>query len=224
MTSLSSHHDAIPTSDEPAVPRGVGPGIETPAPGGFFRRPYLLERRPTVRRALPLHEPRGVGSLEPQVHLETAVVAVAGVRAPAAFEAVDAEPRRQVRRTDGLAMRGCRPPPPERHGALDVRDAHLGQHPSLRRRPAHSHQALPAPGEALVAVHLVSEPSDRSPVLLLLLLSFAHVRPCRIGLYGAGRSRATTRDQAGAGEDESPQNTTPSVDRLQVVGRAGCVL
>src|SRR6266576_2028601 len=122
MTSLSSHHDAIPTSDEPAVPRRVRPGIETPAPCRFFRRPYLLERRPAIRRALPLHEPRAVCSLEPEVHLEAAVVAVAGVRAPAAFQTMDAEPRRQVRRTDGLAMRCCRPPPPERHGALDVGD------------------------------------------------------------------------------------------------------
>src|SRR4051812_16742603 len=115
MTSLSSHHDAIPTSDEPAVPRGVRPGVETPAPGRLFRRPHLLERRPAVGCALPLDEPGGIGSLEPQVHLEAAVVAVARVRAPAAFQAVDAEPRRQMWRTDGLAMRCCRPPPPERH-------------------------------------------------------------------------------------------------------------
>src|SRR6266550_2499360 len=177
MTSLSSHRDAIATSDQPTVPRCIRPGIKTPAPGRLFRRPDLLERRPAVRRAFPLDEPRSIGSLEPQVHLEAAVVAVAGVRAPPAFQAVDAEPRRKVRRTDGLAMSYSRPPSPERHGAPDVRDAHLRQHPALCRRPRHSHQALPAPRDALVAVHLVSEPSDCSPVL-----GFAYVRSCRSGL------------------------------------------
>ena len=218
-TSLSSHRDAISTSEEPAVPRCIRPGIKPPAPGRFFCRPDLLERCPAVCRALPAHEPRSVGPLEPEVHLETAVVAVAGVRAPAALEAMDAEPPSQVRRARCLSASRRSPSSPERDGALDVRDAHLREHPAFRRCPRNSHQSLPAPRGALVAVHLVSEPFDRRPVL-----GFDSALPCRNGLCGAGPSRATTtREQAGAGQDESPQKTPPpTVDRLPVVGRAGC--
>src|SRR3954453_4249033 len=110
MTSLSSHRDVMPTSDEPAVPRCVRPGPETPALGGFLRRPDLLERRPPVGGALPADEPGRVGALEAEVHLEPAVVAVAGVRPPAALEAVDAEPGRQMRRPQGPAAGGGPPP------------------------------------------------------------------------------------------------------------------
>src|SRR5438132_8250369 len=151
MTSLSSHRDVMPTSDEPAVPRCIRPGPKTPALGRLLRRPDLLERRPPVGGALPPHEPGGIGSLEAEVHLEPAVVAVAGVRAPAALESVDAEPGPQMRRPHGLPVSRGRPPPPERHGALDVRNAHLREHPAFCRRPRDAHEPLPPPGDPLVA-------------------------------------------------------------------------
>src|SRR5436305_4511716 len=131
MTSLSSHRDAMPTSDEPAVPRCIRPGPETPALRGFLRRPDLLERGPAVRGALPADEPGRIGPLEAEVHLEPAVVAVAGVRPPAPFQAVDTEPGRQMRRPQSPAAGGRRPPVPERHGALDVRNAHFREHTPL---------------------------------------------------------------------------------------------
>src|SRR5207237_4386276 len=126
--------------------------------------PDLLERRPAVRCALPADEPRSVGPLEPEVHLEAAVVAVAGVRSPAALAAMDAEPPSQVRRARCLSVRARRPSPPERHGAPDLRDAHLREHPALRRCSRNSHQPLPAPPGALVAVHPISQPFYRPPV------------------------------------------------------------
>src|SRR5712691_7524261 len=122
--SLSSHRDAMPTSDEPAKPRCVRPRPKTPASERLFCRPDLLQGRPAIRSALAADEPPSVGALETEVHLETAVVAVAGVRAPGALEAVDAEPRGQMRRAHGLAVRPRRPLLPERHRAPDVRNAH----------------------------------------------------------------------------------------------------
>src|SRR3954453_15490646 len=113
MTSLSSHRDVMPTSDEAAGPRCNRPGPETPSLGCFLRRPDLLERRPPVGGALPADEPGRVGPLEAEVHLEPPVVAVAGVRPPAALEAVDADPGRKMRRPKAPAAGGRRPPVPE---------------------------------------------------------------------------------------------------------------
>src|SRR6266571_8573995 len=97
MMSLSSHCDATATSDEPAEPRRVRPGPKTPAPGGPFGRPDLFERRPVVRRALRAQEPGRVRPLEPEVHLQAAVVGSAAVL-PAALVAVDAEELSQMGR------------------------------------------------------------------------------------------------------------------------------
>jgi len=125
---------------------------------------------------------------------------------------VDAEPRREVRWAGRLSMCGGRPPPPEGDSAPDVRDAHLHEHAPLRRGSRHSHQLLPVPGGPLVAVHLRSEPHDGGPGLCAALC-VAAASSCRNGLCSAGRDRASrTREQAGAGQDESPQNTTPTVD------------
>src|SRR3954454_9324248 len=100
MMSLSSHGDATTVSDQPAKPRGVRPGPETPAPGGFLRRPDLLERRPVVGRALRAQETRGVDALEPEIDLHPAVVGLDAVP-PAALVAVDAEDLGEVRRPFG---------------------------------------------------------------------------------------------------------------------------
>src|SRR5439155_17393407 len=109
MTSLSSHRDTMCSSDEPAVPRCVRPGPKTPALGRLLRRPDLLERRPAVGGAFPPDEPGRIGALEAEVHLEPAEVAVAGVRPPAALEAVDADPRPQMRRPHRPAVGRRRP-------------------------------------------------------------------------------------------------------------------
>src|SRR3954451_13791823 len=98
----SSSHGAVKTtadvaSDKAAEPRRVGPGIETPAPRRLFCHPDLLERRPVVGRALRPKERPAVGCLEPEIHLQTAVVGAAPVR-PAALVVVDAEELIQVRR------------------------------------------------------------------------------------------------------------------------------
>src|SRR2546421_8097945 len=108
--SLSSHLDARAMSDEAAEPRRVRPGPVTPAPGGFFRRPDLLERRPVVGRPLRPQEPAGIGLLKAEVHLEAAVVGPAAVR-PAPLVVMDAEERRLVRRVL-CPPPGPRPPAP----------------------------------------------------------------------------------------------------------------
>src|SRR5437660_411661 len=101
MMSLSSHGDVAALSrqplQEPAVPRRVRPWPEAPALERFPRRPDLLERGPVVGCALRSVEPAPVALLEAPVHLEPAVIGLAGVR-PAALEAVDAEELAQVRR------------------------------------------------------------------------------------------------------------------------------
>src|SRR4051794_41706503 len=130
MMSLSSHCDATTTSDEPARPRGVRPGPETPAPGGFLCRPDLLERRPVIGRPLRAQEPWRVRPLEPEVHLQPAVVGPAAVP-PAALVAVDAEELGQMRRPLGEPPGGRRPPLPEPHGSLDIGDAHPREQPAL---------------------------------------------------------------------------------------------
>src|SRR3954469_9714594 len=99
--SLSSQSGANLTSYEAAGPRGVRPGIETPAPDRFFRRPDLLEGRPVVGRSLRPEQPATVGRLEAVVHLQPAPEGRAGVP-PAALEAVDAHERREVRRVRRL--------------------------------------------------------------------------------------------------------------------------
>src|SRR5438309_4348250 len=119
MMSLSSHRDAITTSEQAAEPRSVRPRPETPAPGGLLGRPDLLERRPVVRRALRSHEPGRIRPLEAEVHLQAAVVGAASVR-PAALVAVDAEERRFVRRMRGLAPGRRGTPLPQPNGPLDV--------------------------------------------------------------------------------------------------------
>src|SRR3954464_11451445 len=108
MMSLSSHGDATTVSDQPAKPRGVRPGPETPAPGGFLRRPDLLERRPVVGRPLGAQKPRRIRPLEAEVHLEPAVIRRPRV-GPAPFVVVDAEKRRQMRRMRGPDARNMRP-------------------------------------------------------------------------------------------------------------------
>src|SRR5690349_14910996 len=101
MMSLSSHFDVkttlCVTSEEPAEPRGVGPRPETPGLERLLGGPYLLERRPVVGGAFSAQEGRRVRLLEPEVHLEPAVVRPARVR-PGRFVAMDAEELPEVRR------------------------------------------------------------------------------------------------------------------------------
>jgi hypothetical protein len=222
MTSLSSHRDAMTMSDQPAGPRRIRPWIETPAPGGFFRRPDLLEGRPVIGSPLRAEELGPVRALEAQVHLQTSVVRAAPV-APAPLESVDAEEGREMGRPLGPPPGRRRTPLPEEDGPLDVGHAHLAKDATLGRRPRRPHQPLPAPGRVLVAGHLAAEPFDRRKAPCLGCLS---LRPCRrclrphSSLWGAGCARAA-REQAGAGQDETPQkNTTPTVD-CTVVGRSG---
>src|SRR5581483_5166014 len=104
MTSLSSHRDArygaTPLSEQSAHPRGVRPGPEAPAPGGFFCSPDLLQGRPVVGRPLRPQEPGCVRVLEAEVHLQPAVVGATGV-GPAPLVMVDAEELPQMRRVLG---------------------------------------------------------------------------------------------------------------------------
>ena len=97
---------------------------------------------------------------------------------------------------------------PEVDRLLHVRDAHLGEDPSCRRGQAGSHNALPAPRCLLVAADLPAEPRDRrqaDPFLLCVRTRLS----CRNGLRHATCRRAATREQAGEGQDESPQKTHP---------------
>src|SRR6266568_2420624 len=99
-------------SDQATEPRGVRPGPKTPASERILGRPDLLERRPVIRRALVEVEPRAVGALEAEVHLQAAVVR--GTRiGPAPLVAVDAEPLPQMRRMLGPETRRVRAPEPE---------------------------------------------------------------------------------------------------------------
>ena len=70
--------------DQAAVAGGVRPRVEAaPAPVRALGDPHLLDRRPVVRCALAAQELGAVLALEADVHLQAAVVAVAGVRPPA---------------------------------------------------------------------------------------------------------------------------------------------
>src|SRR5436190_7345554 len=84
-------------SDQAADPRSARPGIEPPAPGGFFGDPDLLERRPVVGRPFRAQQPAAVALLEAEVHLEPAEVRASAVR-PARLVPMDTKPRCQVRR------------------------------------------------------------------------------------------------------------------------------
>src|SRR6476661_6801420 len=78
--------------------RRVRPGAEpATAASCALGYPDLLETGPAVGRSLPQEEGRRVRVLELEVHLEAAVVAVAGVRAPGALAPVDALPGADVR-------------------------------------------------------------------------------------------------------------------------------
>src|SRR3954454_9082028 len=243
MMSLSSH-DAVKTtadvaSDQAAEPRGVRPGVETPAFGRLLCHPDLLERRPVVGRALRPKERPAVGRLEPDVHLQPAVIRAAAV-SPAALVVVDAEGLIQVRRPLRPPVGHHSPPLPEGYRRLDVLDAHLGEDTSLGRRPRHSHQVLPAPSRTLVGVDLLREPGDRRLAGLRLLAQHgrvpAHLRQARYrhclfcfltcnSLWRTGCAR-TASEQAGAGQGESPQETPPpsGFDCLVVEPAAGGAL
>src|SRR5215471_6107970 len=110
--------------------------------GGANRRPDLLERAPVIRRALVAEEPAAVGLLEPDVHLEPAVVGSARIR-PTALVAVDAEPVAEiwrVRRPQPRPM-GAVPPAPfcseePRYRACSERARHVpGWTPAHHRQP-----------------------------------------------------------------------------------------
>src|SRR5437870_323284 len=203
MMSLSSHCDAKSMSDEPAEPRRVGPGPVTPAPGGFLGRPDLLERRPVIRRAFRPHEPRGVGPLKDEVHLQAAVVRAAAVR-PAALVVMDAEERLLVRRMLRPAPGRRCPLLPQPNRALDIGHAHLRQHSALGLHERDAHQPLPAPGGLLVAGDLASEPDDCRMTLLLCFCA-----DCCSCLGCAAADAATAAcEQANANQDGSPQFPT----------------
>src|SRR5690348_14714522 len=90
-----------PELQQPTHPGGVRPGAEAAtAPPCALGDPDLLETRPMVGRSLPQKEGRRVRLLELEVHLEAAVVAVAGIRSPGALAPVDALPGAQVRRVE----------------------------------------------------------------------------------------------------------------------------
>src|SRR5215475_13297494 len=97
--------------DEVAGPRRVRPGIETPAPEGFLRRPDLLQGRPMIGRALRAEQPGAVRGLEAVVHLEAAPEGRTAVR-PAALVAVNAHELPQVRRVLSLPTGRPRHVPP----------------------------------------------------------------------------------------------------------------
>src|SRR4051812_5291077 len=243
MMSLSSRYavkaTACTASDQAAVPRRIRPGIETPALRRLFRHPDLLERRPVVGRALRPKERPAVGGLEADVHLQAAVVRAAAV-GPAALVAVDAEELPEMRRSLRLPVGACGPPLPEGHRRLHMLDAHLGEDTPLGRCPRHAHQVLPAPSGALVGVDLPREPDDRRAARPRRLTEGgsvpAHLRQGRCrhclrlllscnSLWRTGCAR-TACEQAGAGQDESPQHTPPpsGFDCLVVEPAAGGAL
>src|ERR1700675_1735519 len=111
-----------------------------------LRGPHLLERRPVVRRPLAGEEPAAVGALEPDIHLQAAVVRRIRV-GPRTFIAVDAEPLTLVRRILGPCPSLRRDALPDRDLRRDVRRRVL----ELAGEPA-AHHPLPVPG--LVAVSI----------------------------------------------------------------------
>src|SRR6266540_3371959 len=207
MMSCQVIFDVRSLSDQAAVPRGVRPGPETPALVRFLRRPHLLERRPVIGRALRPEEAPAECPLEADVHLEPAVVGAAAVP-PTRLEAVDAKKCRPVRRVGRPPPRLGGTPLPEQDRFLDVRNAHLVERPALGWGPAHAHEVLPAPGRALVGVDLSAEPGNGPS--LLQGPNRLRTLCCRSGLCCASDRAATAREQAGAGQGESPQITTPS--------------
>src|SRR5439155_10467691 len=126
-------------------------GIKAPAaPMRTLGGPHLLERRPVIGRPLACEQPTAVDALEAEIHLQAAVVAVAGVRRPATFEVVDAEPLPLVRGILGAPARLERDAVPHRDLCLDVGRRVLevaGELPS--------HRALPMPGLVAVSVDLM---------------------------------------------------------------------
>ena len=193
-------------SDEPAEPRGVRPGPETPAPGRFLRRPDLLERRPVVGRALGPHEPRRIRLLEPEIHLQAAVVGPAPV-GPAALEAMDAEKCRLVGRVlCRLPETQDWPLPTSNGGSTSV--MLISQQPSVWARDAHH---LPAPvafwrrrsGLSQTSAARCSVPICSSCCICCLCL----------GCAPADAATATC-EQAGASQDGSPQFPTSTWSSL----------
>src|SRR5260221_553127 len=187
--------------EEPAEPRGVRPRPIAPAPEGFFGRPDLLERRPVVGGALRPVEPVAVALLEAPVHLEPAVVRLAGVR-PAALEAVDAEELPQVRRVLRLHVRPVRALPPEPGRTLGGLRRERGQGADVLGRQRHAHHTLPVPRLRPETGYLASVVGEcRSPARLLCC--------CR----AAGAERRTAcrgqRDERHRGRETTPQKKPP---------------
>src|ERR1035437_4851524 len=139
--------------DQPAVPRSVRPGPETPALERLLRRPDLLERAPVVGRALAPEEPAAVALLEGPIQRQAAVEGRAGIR-PAPLEVVDAEELVQVRRVLRLRIGPRQTVPPELLGLLDRRRCQAGEGAVVPGRQPDSHPPLPVPGLALEARHL----------------------------------------------------------------------
>ena len=116
--------------------------------------PDLLERSPVVGRALAAQELPPVRPLEAEVHLEPAVVGRIRI-VPAALVAVDAEPRRTMRRMTGAPQRADCASVPEAAHPEPVAPARIGLGAARRRRPPDAHHVLPAPGHVPVAVNLL---------------------------------------------------------------------
>jgi hypothetical protein len=113
--------------------------------------PHLLERRPVVRGALASEQVSAVSALEPEIHLQSAVVRRARIR-PSPLEAVDAEPLTLVRRVLGTASRLRRNAPP--HSDLVRRVKGWMLEPPRQRSP---HDELPSPRLMTIGI---DEPLD----------------------------------------------------------------
>jgi len=122
---------------------------------------------------------------------------------------MDTEELTQVRRMRRRTPGPRRAPLPEHDRPLDVRDAHLREHPARGRRPPDAHQLLPPPGRVLVAVDLAAEPGDRRRPLARRRSSVCAecARQCC--------------EQADAGQGDSPQRTPPPWVDCLVVDRGG---
>ena len=101
---------------------------------------HLLERAPAIGQAAPEKHARGIRAHEPAVHLQASPVGISSVP-PAAFVAVDAEPRPFVRRVGGETEHAVLPPPPEpeRPGAAQLK-------PKARTPTADDQLPAPRPG------------------------------------------------------------------------------
>src|SRR5262245_31023840 len=88
----SRRDGSISTELQPAESSGVGPRPEPPTGAVRSNGDFDLRRyRPIVRPSVAPHVVRAVGRLKGLIHLEAAVVTVAGVGVPSALVLMDTE-------------------------------------------------------------------------------------------------------------------------------------